>query len=495
MNMTQSQTGQADSIQTDTHSGSEPGDELKAILHDVLQTREARQLLITALPAVINVWTGKSWWRRKVSGVVGNEVARQLSRPEDKLGKDEIKSLFEDERFIKIIVDGLPDLINGLSEVLETSGQTFEKISTAHKKALLTSLISGTGQGRTGSFLTSCARVLNAIHQDDPEFFARTFEPGFQEWIEKLDFGELKEALENSAQDTRALVTRINDVIWEYPAKVVLLLSLIPTLANTTAEALEISVSKLNTVPPDLFTDIVLAFLKEIDGSTMARVVDQLSEVVRKIHTGSALLGEPGAPQLPNMLADMFDTIISKTDPTTFWKARIALAEMKAAFDGEWSQTVNNHPEHARIGLNSGSKLFNIRMRSRNQKMNLWDTMDDDELTGRMVPILSGYDVQEAAEFVNNAMVIANRLYNRKPDICAEFTRQFIDAVDHDELAEVAKQVLGGMREELRPVARAVVPGLVEWVCDTLQPADDEFEEAAARARSSLRSLLIKEEV
>ena len=494
MHESQPLTGIPDGLPASPGPGCGQSNALNAIFHDLLETREARQLLITALPALINVWTGKSWWRQKVSGMVGNEVARRLSRPEDKLGKPEIKSLFEDERFIKIIVDVLPDLINGLSEILETSGQTLEKMSADDKKALLVSLFAGTGQGRTGSLLTSCARVLNDIHQEDPEFLARTLEPGFKRWVESMDFGELKETLENSARDTRALVNMANNVIWEYPAKVVLLLSLIPTLANTSAEAVEISVGKLNAVPPDLLTDIVLAFIKEIDGSTVARMFAELSEVLRKIHTGSALLGEPGVPQLPNVLADMFDTIITKTDPTAFWKAKIALAELKASFDGEWSKAVNSHPEHARIGLNSGSELFNIRMRSKNQKMAFWDTMDDDELASCIAQILSGYDAQETAEVFNNVLVIANRLNASKPDICTEFIRQFIDAVDHDELAGLARQVLGEMREELRPMARAVVPGLVEWVCDTLQPEDDEFEEDAARARGALRALLVKEE-
>ena len=495
MHENQPHTGLPGGMQQSPGSGSEHSEALNAILHDVLQTREVRQLLITVVPEFMKVWAGRSWWKKTVTRTAGYVVNKQLSHPKDDLRKDEIRLLFEDEKFIKNIVDQLPGLVNGFSGALEAGGQTLEKLSTDQKKNLLTILLDKTGHGRTGSLLTSCARVLNDIHKDDPDFFARTLQPGFKQWIENLDFGELKEALENSAKDTRALVTMINNVIWEYPAKAVLLLSLLPTIANTTAEAVEVSVGKLNAVPPDLLTDVVLAFLREIDGSTVARVVDQLTEVVRKIHTGSALLGEPGAQQLPKVLADMFDTIITKTDPTTFWKARIALAELKASFDQEWSQAVDNQPEYARLGLINGPELFNIRMRSKNQNLSVWDTMEDEEFAGSMVQLLSGYDVQEAAERFNNVLVIANRLYAKKPDICAEFMRQFIDAVDHDELAGMARQVLGDMREELRPMARAVVPSLVEWVCDTLHSEDDEFEDEAARARGALRALLIKEEV
>ncbi len=485
----------ADSFQTGNYSGHDPGDDRQAILQDVLQTREVRQLLKTVLPEFFKVWAGSSWWRRMISKATGNSVVKQLSCQKDELGKSEINRLFEDKRFINTIVDALPGLINGFSEALETSGQTLENISTNDKKALLAGLFSKNSQGRTGSLLTSCSRILNDIHQDDPEFLARILEPGFKQWIENLDFGELKEALENSGQDARALVTMANTVIWEYPAKVVLLLSLLPTLANMTAGAVEISVGKLNSVPPDLLTDIVLAFLNEIDGGTVARIIDQLTEVIRKIHTGSALLGEPGAQQFPKVLADIFATVIIQTKPATFWKAKIALAELKAIYDQEWSRAVNNQPEYARLGLINRPELFNICMRSRNQTMTSWDAMGDDELAGAIAQFLPAYDVEETAEVFNSVLALANRMCAARPDICAELVRQFIDTVDHEELAGMARHVLGEMRAELRPAARAVVPGLVEWVCDTLQPTDDEFEEDAARARGALRALLTTEEV
>jgi hypothetical protein len=43
-------------------------------------------------------------------------------------------------------------------------------------------------------------------------------------------------------------------------------------------------------------------------------------------------------------------------------------------------------------------------------------------------------------------------------------------------------------------MARAVVPGLVTWICDVIKPVDDEYEDDAARARQALRSLLATQE-
>ena len=53
---------------------------------------------------------------------------------------------------------------------------------------------------------------------------------------------------------------------------------------------------------PDLLADIVISFLKELDGAAVAELGNELTEIVRKIHTGSALLGEPGRSPAPRDL-------------------------------------------------------------------------------------------------------------------------------------------------------------------------------------------------
>ena len=140
-------------------------------------------------------------------------------------------------------------------------------------------------------------------------------------------------------------------------------------------------------------------------------------------------------------------------------------------------------------------ELFNIRVRSANRKLDVLENLDDDKMSDYMARRLKAYDLQEAAEAVNKVVRQANRQWDTDPKPCVEFMRQFVNALDHDELAEAAGHVFEDLKGELRPVARAVVPGLVNWVCDVLQPTDDEYEEEAARARSALNALLTPEEM
>jgi hypothetical protein len=495
MNNLNSKSGRRVGIHKVTHRFLQEESALPAILHDMLQTREVRESLISVVSEFLHVWAGKSWWKKMASKMGAGVVKNQLSQPEDVFAKKDIERLFESEQFMGHISELLPEVTNSVLEALVAGGRNLEGLSADRKRELFSDILTGTGKGYTGELLTSCARVLNHIHKDDPEFFARTLEPGFKEWIEAMDFGELKEAVENSEKDARATVEMANNVIWEYPAKVVMILSLIPSLLNMITQAAEISVEKLNEVPPDLLTDIVLSFVREINGGNVARVVDELTEIVRKIHTGSALLGEPGAPKLPKVLSELLDEVVTQTDATTFWKARIGLAELKADFDQALTGAIDKNPEYVRLGMNKKPELFNIHMRSLNRKWTSLESMDDEELADTMAQRLSGYDVHEVAEVFNNMVRTANRLWEQKPETGAEIMSQFVNALDYDELEGAAKQLFGDMRQELRPVARTVVPGLVEWVCDVLQPEDDENEDDAARARDALRRLFMAEEV
>lgn len=482
-------------IQKVTNTVRESDEVLNAILRDVIQTREVRQLLITVVPEFLNVWAGRSWWKKTLSKLAGFVVDNQLSRPEDVFENNEIASLFENETFIGNVAEQLPGVINGIVDALCAGARGLETLSAADKKKLVENLLSRTGKGKTGALITNCARVLNDIHKVDPEFLAHTLEPGVTRWLESMDFGELKEAVDNSGQGALALVAMINDVIWQYPSKVIGIFSLLPSVVNMTAGATKISVEKLNAVPPDLLTDIIISLLKEIDGKAVAGVVDELTEIGRKLHTGSALLGEPGAPQLPKALSAKLNEIVSQTNATTFWKGRLALAEIKDAFDQALSNAVKNDSEYSKLAMIKGPELYNIGIRAKNRKLTAIEAMEDSELESSMKQRLSAYDVQQTAELCSNFMRIANRVWEQNPVACYEFVSKFVNAIDADELADIAKQMFRNMSEELRPVARAVVPGMVEWVCDALQPDDDEHEEDAARAREALQTLFMTEEV
>ncbi len=463
-------------------------DAMTGKVSDILKTREVRQLLITVVPELLNVWAGRSWWKKTLSKTAGFVVQNQLSQPEDVFGKDEITALFENEKFIGNVAEQLPDVINGVVDALSAGTGSIERMSVEDKQQLFEDLLSKTGQGRTGAVLTRCARTLVDIHSVDPEFFTKAIEPGFIKWVESVDLGEFKEMLDNAEVDGRALVEMVMTVLFEYPTKFVVLLALLPGLVNFIMDSLEIIIGKVNTFPPDMLTDVVLALAKDINGASIANLLNQLTEVVRKIHTGSD-------PKLPKDLAGMMGEIISQIDPVILWKSKIALAEIKASTAQAMTDAVNDNPAYKQLDMVKGPEITNIRMKSLNQKLTSWESFDDEETSEFWGRHLTAYDVQETAEVANNVLRLINRLVAEKPAIFSEFIGQFADAIDDYELAESLKNVFNGANEEIRPAARAVVPGLVTWICNVIQPEDDEYEDDAATAREAIQSLFAVEGV
>ena len=459
----------------------------------ILGTREVRQALANILPDVLNVFAGDRRIKKFIMKLVGNYLNRSLRRPEDVFERAELSPLFDDPQFIRNLADPLPDLINGLFDLLGAAVETMEKLDTEDKKEIFGDLISKISTGQTGDMITRVCRILNDIHKNDPEFFAKRLEPGFKNWIESIDFGDLKEMAENSAADVRAFVTMANNVMWQYPSKVVLLLSLIPTAVNMLSDALNISVNRLNELPPDLLTDVILSFIKEIETRPLAGLFNELAEIVRKVHTGSALLGEPGAPQLPKLLAAKIGDIIEKADTVTLWKAKIALAETKASFDQSVSEAVNRHPDLKNLCLIKAPELTNIRMKSLNQRLAYWDGLDDAELSASLADHINAYDIQEIGEAINNGLRIFNRLGEEKPDVFSGAVDQLVHSIDPYELSEAVKKLFS-VGDAMKPLARSVVPGLVKWVADVLRPVDDEYEEDARQARDALASLFSQKE-
>ena len=463
-------------------------------LTKILGTREVRQMLSSVLPDVLNILAKDSKIGKFIMKAVGKLFSRLLSRPHDIFEEKELQLLFEDDAFIRNIGEPLPEIINGLFDIIVTLTKTIEEMPAAEKKDVFGDVISKIATGQTGELITRGCRIINDIHKTDPQFFTKSLEPGFQKWIESVDFGEIREMVDLSAEDGRAFVKMANDVLWQYPAKVVLFLSLLPSLVNMLTDTIDISVGCVNDLPPDLLTDVVLSFINEIDTKPLTGLVNELAELVRKIHTGSALLGEPGMPQLPNILSKKIEEFYEQADPVTLWKAKIAWAETKATLGVSVAEAENARPNFKHLSMIKRPEISNIRIKALNQKLSAWDAVDDDDLAKSMAQHLAAYDIQELAEVVNNTLRIINRLGDENPEIFSGLAAQFANAIDDYELSEAAKKILD-TGKAIQPLARSVVPGLVTWICNVIQPADDAYEDDAAQAREALGSLFATEEV
>jgi hypothetical protein len=486
-----------------SRSGHEGDDALSSLLKEIVQTREARRLLGTLIPEVMHIWAGdgqgapgvKAGIKKWVSRQIGKNIKKALLE-EGKLHKaKDLQSLCESPEFLQDFSDQLPELLNGVLDVISAIGKNIDKLPAGQKTQLLDGVISGSAKGRTGELLTTYTRIINEIHQNDPTFFAKTLAPAFRNWAEKADFGEIKELLDNSAEDLIAIIKMANDVMWEYPAKVLLMMSFLPGIANIATASLQDTVMRFNNLSPDMITDIVLSFLREIDGQTIGRLINEINELIRKLSTGSALLGEPGNPLFPQDLSRILEDALGTLDGDLLWKARVAVSEGKASVNKTIVDALRDNPELLMLRLDHLSALGNCRVRAISRKMDLIEGLPEEDVADAVSRGISEFDAQEMGEILNLIALLANRIRKLKPELAPALVAQFVDSLDLNEMKDTIKWIVDDLSEALRPLARVFIPQLVKGFCGWLTPEDDDNMEEVGMAVNQIRSLLQNEEL
>jgi hypothetical protein len=459
-----------------------------ALFEKILHTREARSLLADFLPELLCVYAGGSRHRQFLARRFGSHLGRGLLQA----GRREyppFSQLFEDRGFLKDFTALFLALEDGFFEALDRAAATFESLPSGEKAEQAEELLRSMTGGRGGELVARGCRILNDIYRERPCFLTELLGPEFEKWIESVDFGEIRELFDHSANDIRTLAGRANEALWQYPAKVVILFSLAPALVNLLVDAADDAMLHVKDLPADLLTDVTVSLLRQIETAPVASLVNRLSEAIRKIHTGSALLGEPGAPELPRVLSEGIGEVVEQIDPVVFWKAKTAVSEIRASLGNAVADSAGRAPAMQRLSLLGGAEIANIRMKTRNRKLSCWEELDEEDFAESVIQGMDAYDLQEAAEVVNHLLRLFNRIIEFQPDFLKGRLGRFLDALDDYELAEAVRHFSEEDHTKAREAARAVVPSLVIHVCDILKPADDDHEDEARKARQALQAL------
>ena len=139
--------------------------EKNTALADILQTREVRQTLSDVLPDVLDVFAKESKIGKLILKQVGNFLKKRLARPQDSSGDKELQRLFADQQFIKNISEPLPDMMNGLFDIMGTLARTLEEMPAAEKKKLFGNVFKGISSAQAGEMINRGCRNINSIHK------------------------------------------------------------------------------------------------------------------------------------------------------------------------------------------------------------------------------------------------------------------------------------------------------------------------------------------
>lgn len=462
---------------------------------EVMKTREARNILDSTVTDFFNKWGEKGDIQSEFAKHAKRIIQRRLTQSGDRRKDQELMALLQNPDVMDYIGKQLPGLLNSLVEIIHLMAVSLENTPEEKQLEFLNDIFASINAGKLAGILTSLAKTVDTLHRNNPTIIADNLVAILGQFLEHIDLGEIKVLSENSKKDLQSLITKTNDLLFEFPAKLILVLSFIPGLSNNLLFFLEDLVKRFNALPADILTDLLISFFKEVDGKTVGTLLNNLTEFVRQVHTGSALIGDPGSPRFSIEFARKTGTILNELDPELFFKAGNALIDGKEALLKAMYDTACEDPKFAERALKQMMAVRNSKNRVTQKKMDLLDELGDEDAAAAFAAASSEWNGYEFAELINSASSMANRLHESSPDIIKNLVTEFVDTLDLYEIEESVTWISRDLTETIKPVLQTVVPVIVNDLIQCLASGNNGNEEPITAMRKSLRRFIMDGEI
>jgi len=463
-----------------------------ALVTALVHTQGVNRLLCMALPEMLSLWSGKSRVKRAVTARLSGYLVKVFSAAGTTAGEqDPLAVLLGNPEFVESLSARLPALLNSVTEATSTLTEALGRIPVNRRAELVRQVIQDLSPGDAGRTLNAVALWLSEVHEQDPTLFSETAREKFRELIRTLDFGQIKETVDRAQEDVVAAAAMAGEELWQYPAKVVCLLSLLPSLANIGIRSLIKALAPTRGLAPDLLSDVVASVLREIHGPALGELVNELAELVRRVQTGSVLIGDPGRPRLPQELEELAGAIRTALDVPLLLKAAGFLDDLKQASREALSTALQADPGLARASLLRPFREVERRARAWSCRLDAWESLFTDEELGahasQAVTHVSGEDL---AETVNRVCRLLNRADAHTPAAGTNVLARFIGSLDPVEVGETAHRLAGDLVEQLKPMAPDILPPLIRGAAALLRAAEQERGKELGEALAALRNSL-----
>jgi hypothetical protein len=462
-------------------------EQLGMILAALLGT-EAVQKTVRALVAeTLQSWSGDRFIRRRAASAINRRLAVATAKPSAPV---DIAALLADPVFFSRINAVLPSLLKGGVGLLNTYLETLEKRPVDEQIAIIERWFEPTDGPGLPAGLNTFIRLLSNLAKADRPVLGPIGRSWLSQWLATVDFGELKDCLDSAGDGIEGFFREANALIWQYPAKLVILLSLIPDAINHLNGGLKTVLCGFNQAPPDLVADIVRSLLRDLDPDRVAGLINEGAELIRKIHTGSALIGEPGSPALSREIADWYRRLSDGIDTALVARVGSAIESEQQTFDAERCDVLFADETRLKSRLALNTTRINTRLKRFQHRLDAVEQLPEPVLDELLAVFIDEFDAREIAMMVDRGGQCLLRLSETRPDLVSGLMDQLTESLESVELQEAAAVLFEQQAARLKPLGRAVVPGLITGLCRVLAPAGDEFEPAAAEARQALRELL-----
>ncbi len=482
-------TGYEQMEMTDRSAETEADGAMARLASALAGTREFGSFLTEAAPAVLGVWAGEGMFRRGLASVITKLIEWGFSNRSGGPRRS-VAEICADPAVLRDAAGLAPRLAGGLLGAVESLLGGMESLPPDERRRIVSGCLERARPGGTlGRQLGSIIRIINGLHEADPVFFSKLITPHLREWIEATDFGELKECVDSSSADAVALLGAVNEELWRYPAKVVCILSILPSIMNMALDAACVSLAPLNRLAPDLLADVVLSLMREADGKRMGALINEATELLRKLFTGSELIGEQGRPRLPEDVAGFVEDAARTIDVEAFVKARAMTADALEQTRGRLIGMLVERPELLRALLAERFDRLGRGVRRFGRGTDCLErALSDEDLAGVFTRALGAVDAQELASALGRFLELLNRVHDLRPGLLAGFTAQVIGSLDGREVGQSARWLMEDLARAVAPIAPEVVPPVMMAAAELIAAAGDGDD--MLMARTALRKAL-----
>ncbi|MEW5733998.1 MAG: hypothetical protein AB1921_04035, partial [Thermodesulfobacteriota bacterium] len=429
----------AQKLQASAHSMNGLARFTEKLLSELSSTREVKELAGRLMPALIRQWAGDATWRKMVSRPVENVIKKSNVDPWELASSPSIPEVFLSPEMGALLLEQAPFLVSTGVGVASAAVQSFLLLKPETRAKVISRALSGLDMAELGKAATAAARIISDLHAQNPAFFAEHLGPALAGILNNIDFGEAVDLYFGATGDVAALARTVGNVFFENPAKMICLASLLPGLANLAVTIANETLTRANELSGELIAEVLLSLMRDVDGKSLGLLVNQGAEILRKIHTGSALLGPPGLPEFTAELTRKLAELGSAIDPALLWKARRVVTEISEARIAARLDLLRNNPELLEQRLREQPSIRNAKIRARRKNMELLADLPDDLLCSAVAEGAVKVDTQDVAEALNLACQVVNRVHETKPDFVSSLLRQFSNAADLSSLAETAQ--------------------------------------------------------
>jgi hypothetical protein len=363
-----------------------------------------------------------------------------------------------------------------VSEIVKESINSWAKESSLKKKLAAPALWAASRIGRPGTdepdrgmaadvgiLLTNLARKTNAQRASGTQGSVEKQGEAIDAFLRNVDFGEILEMVEGTGPQVIESIRGVNERLWKYPAKVGTLTVMAIALMNTAMQAArEIMRPIEEQFSPDLLADLILSMLRDLSGSHAAKLVNTVFELIRRVHTGSLLLGKGGKPLFQTYLTGFLKECFPVIDPGLAKKVRICLAEDAEAVANATSEALDANPGIVLSALSSLGEISSSEARGQARRLKVLEDIDRSGFNAAVSESVSDLDTFEVAGLINTACRVIDRVHDAKPDIVNNLVGGIVDSLDMEQVKRVARWLIPDLVEAFRPLAPAIVPELIK---------------------------------